>query len=122
MDGADDYDKVTGGIDAGGKFGGFVGRAVFFLEKLFGAGFGVGEIVECVLFGVFASGSVVDIDSGIAFFFESGLLGAGGAWRVGTIENQDGRIFVFAWVTAEHFGDVFLDFGVIIGAAARKDI
>ena len=64
-----------------------MGGAVFFFEEFFGAGFGIGEIVKGVLFDVFAGGGVVDIDGGVAFFFEGGLFGTSGTWCVGAIED-----------------------------------
>ena len=58
---------------------------VFFFEKFFGAGFGIGGGVESVLVGVGAGRGVVGIDGLVVVFFEGGFFGGGEARSFGAV-------------------------------------
>lgn len=75
-------------VDAVGEVGeGFRGGGVVLFKEFFSARFVVGEGVERVLFSIFASGSIVDVDVLITDFLEGGLFGGSDAWRIGAVQD-----------------------------------
>ena len=121
---AEDKDEVVaGGWDASGELGGGTSSSVIlFFEKLLGARGGIGERIKGILAVGDAGGGISDIDIGITIGLEGRLLGSSDTWGISTVDNYDGRIFIFAGVTREHFGNIFLDVGVVASAADRENI